>query len=189
MRDWICFFSQTGSEIHNLSNALGRYPDAVVTNKQNTDGVSKDLLTITTFRTQKLNRTIWYQLPVKPAVADYEQVLSKFNNPVVTLHGYLRIIPPEICKKYEMYNLHPGLIDKHPSLKGYNPQERAFREGYKLAGCVIHRVVPEVDAGEILLSQGVFIEHKSLNEVYQSLHGVALDLWKSFFTAYNILKD
>ena len=87
MRDWICFFSQTGSEIHNLSNALGRYPDAVVTNKQNTDGVSKDLLTITTFRTQKLNRTIWYQLPVKPAVADYEQVLSKFNNPVVTLHG------------------------------------------------------------------------------------------------------
>ncbi|NBP00996.1 MAG: hypothetical protein EBU90_12835 [Proteobacteria bacterium] len=187
MRPWIAFFSQTGTEINKICTNLGIYPDAIITNRITTDRVNKDLLTTSTFRENKLNRTIWYMLPAKPTVENYMEVLSHFENPVITLHGYLRIIPKQICEKYEIYNLHPGLIDKYPLLKGFNPQERAFKDGYKLAGCVIHKVVPEVDAGEILMSQGVSIENKTLNEVYESLHNVAFDLWKSFFTAYNIL--
>lgn len=187
MRPWITFFSQTGAEINNLCNALGIYPDAVITNKQDTENINKDLLSTTTFREHKLNRTVWYVLPQKPTAENYLQVLSAFDNPVITLHGYLRIIPKEVCEKYEIYNLHPGLIDKYPSLKGFNPQERAFVEGYKLAGCVIHKVVPEVDTGEILMSQGVDIEDLDLPGVYKALQGVAFDLWKSFFKAYNIL--
>lgn len=189
MRPWVTFFSQTGTEINNLCKALEIYPDAVITNRPTTEGINPSLLSTTTFREHKLNRTIWYMIPSKPDLQTYENILSQYDNPVVTLHGYLRIVPKAICEKYEIYNLHPGLIDKYPSLKGYNPQERAFKEGYKLAGCVIHRVVPEVDAGEIMMSQGVSIESKTLNEVYKSLHDVAFDLWKSFFTAYNILKD
>lgn len=189
MRPWITFFSQTGTEINNLCRETGIYPDAIVTNKQDTENINKDLLNTTAFRTHKLNRTIWYVLPQKPTGEDYLKILSYFKNPVVTLHGFLRIIPKEVCERYEIYNLHPGLIDKFPSLKGFNPQERAFRDGYKLAGCVIHRVIPEVDAGQILMSQGVSIENKTLDEVYETLHKTALDLWKSFFTAYNILKD
>lgn len=187
MRPWITFFSQTGTEINNLCKALEIYPDTVITNRTDTEGINKDLLTTTTFREHKLNRTIWYMLPNKPSKENYLEVLSHFENPVITLHGYLRIIPKEVCEKYEIYNLHPGLIDKYPSLKGFNPQERAFTQGYKLAGCVIHKVVPEVDAGEIMLSQGVSIEGKKLNEVYNSLHDVAFGLWKSFFKGYNIL--
>lgn len=187
MRPWITFFSQTGSEIHNVSNALGIYPDAVITNKSSLAGINKDFLSTLQFREHKLNKTILFLLPAKPVVSDYLKIFKEFNNPVVTLHGYLRIIPKEICEKYEIYNLHPGLIDKYPSLKGFNPQERAFLEGYNLAGCVIHKVVPEVDAGEIIMSQGISIEQKKLKEVYESLHNVAFDLWKSFFTAYNIL--
>jgi len=188
MRPWVTFFSQTGTEIHNLSNALGIYPDVVATNNQNYSTINSYLRSVTEFRTHKLNREIWYDLPSKPFVNDYENILSKFDRPVVTLHGYLRIIPKEICEKYEIYNLHPGLIDKYPSLKGFNPQERAFTEGYKLAGCVIHKVVPEVDAGEILLSQGISIEELRLDEVYEALHDTAFDLWRSFFTAYKILE-
>lgn len=188
MRPWIAFFSQTGSEIHNLSNALGIYPNAVITNKNVFTDINKDFLSTLQFREHKLNETILHSLPAKPVASNYLKILKEFNNPVITLHGYLRIIPKEICEKYEIYNLHPGLIDKFPSLKGFNPQERAFREGYKLAGCVIHKVVPEVDAGKIMMSQGISIEQKNLNEVYESLHDVAFDLWKSFFTAYNILK-
>lgn len=188
MRNWICFFSQTGSEIHNLCNSLGTYPNAIVTNKQDHGTTNQDLINTTAFRSHKLNCNIWHQLPAKPTVADYEQVLSEFNNPVITLHGYLRIMPAEICNKYDIYNLHPGLINKFPSLKGFNPQERAFKEGYKLAGCVIHKVVPEVDAGEILLSQGTSIENKNLQEVHDALKTVALDLWKSLFTGYRILE-
>lgn len=186
-RSWICYYSQTGTEIYNLSNAIGIYPDAIVTNGSNLEAMNKDLLAQIQFREHKLNRTLLYFLPHKPVTSDYEKILSRYNNPVITLHGYLRIIPKEICEKYEIYNLHPGLINKFPSLKGFNPQERAFREGYKLAGCVIHRVVPEVDAGEILLSQGISIEGMTLPQVYHTLHNVALDLWKSLFAGYKIL--
>jgi len=187
MRPWVAFFSQTGTEIYNLCKTLEIYPDGIITNRHTTDGINKELIGLTTFREYKLNRTIWYMLPSRPTLESYNNILSQYTNPVITLHGYLRIMPKEICEKYEIYNLHPGLIDKYPSLKGFNPQERAFKEGYKFAGCVIHRVVPEVDAGEILMSQGISIENKNLNEVYETLHNVAFDLWKSFFTAYNIL--
>ena len=189
MRPWIAFFSQTGTEIANLCQSLGTYPDAIVTNKQDITGVNKDLINITSFREHKLNQTIWHLLPSKPSIDDYLTILSHFDKPVITLHGYLRIIPKVICEKYEIYNLHPGLIDKFPELKGFNPQERAYKENYKLAGCVIHRVVPEVDAGEILLSQGISIEGLNQNQVYEKLHETAFDLWKSFFTGYKILEN
>lgn len=187
MRPWIAFFSQTGTEIHGLSNALGVYPDIIVTNKPDLKNVNKELLCTTQFREHKLNKTILEFLPNKPEASHYLKILKCFDNPVVTLHGFLRIIPKEICDQFEIYNLHPGLIDKFPSLKGFNPQERAFIEGYKLAGCVIHRVTPGVDEGEILMSQGVSIEGMDLNGVYDALRDTALDLWKSFFTAYKIL--
>jgi folate-dependent phosphoribosylglycinamide formyltransferase PurN len=188
MRPWVTFFSQTGTEINNICNTLGVYPDAIITNRLTTEGVNPNLLSTTTFREHKLNRTIWYMLPLKPDVQAYENILSHYDNPVVTLHGYLRIIPKAICEKYEIYNLHPGLIDKYPELKGFNPQERAFKGGYDLAGCVIHKVIPEVDAGELIMGQGVSIKNKTLDEVYAALHACASDLWKSFFTAYNILE-
>lgn len=187
MRPWITFFSQTGTEIYNLCRGLGVYPDAIITNRHTMEGINKELVCLTTFREYKLNRTIWYMLPNKPTLESYNNVLSQYENPIITLHGYLRILPKEICEKYEIYNLHPGLIDKYPELKGVNPQDRAFKEGHKIAGCVIHKVVPEVDAGEIIISQGTSIENKNLNEVYEILHDTAFDLWKSFFTAYNIL--
>jgi len=188
MRPWVTFFTQTGTEIYNLSNELGIYPDAIITNRSELKGINEKLLELIKFREHKLNTTILHFLPNKPVIIDYLEILKKFNNPVITLHGYLRILPEPICKQYEIYNLHPGLIDKYPALKGYNPQERAFTEGYKLAGCVIHRVVPEVDEGEILISQGTCIEKLDLPGVYNALHGVAFDLWKSFFKTYKMLE-
>jgi len=187
-RPWIAFFSQTGTEIYDLSNAFGVYPDCIVHNKFNNNGINQKLIELTTFRATKLNMLhCWQHIPPNPDLLSYQNILSRYNNPIITLHGYLRIIPKEICEKYEIYNLHPGLIDKFPSLKGFNPQERAFTEGYKLAGCVIHKVTPGVDEGEILMSQGVSIEGMTLDGVYNALRHTALDLWKSFFTAYKIL--
>ena len=77
MRPWIAFFSQTGTEIYDLSNALGVYPDCVILNKHNTDGVNKKLIELTTFRATKLNMThCWCHIPPKPELIDYKNVLS-----------------------------------------------------------------------------------------------------------------
>ena len=41
---WIAFFSQTGSEIANISRQIKRWPDLVVTNKQDNKNLNIDLL-------------------------------------------------------------------------------------------------------------------------------------------------
>lgn len=189
MRPWITFFSQTGNEIYNLTNALGSYPDAIITNKQTTDDVNKGLLELTKFRSQKLNQTIWYTIPTKPTVEDYKKVLNKFKNPIITLHGYLRIIPKAICDKYEIYNLHPGLINKYPELKGFNPQERAFKGKYEDGGCVIHKVTPGVDEGQIVASGEISLDGLNLADTYCALKDCALETWINFIREHKILES
>ena len=40
MRPWCCFFSQTGTDIYNLSEKLGRSPDVIVTNRQDLTSIN-----------------------------------------------------------------------------------------------------------------------------------------------------
>ena len=37
MMKWIAFFSQTGAEIADISESLGRWPDLLITNKRPAD--------------------------------------------------------------------------------------------------------------------------------------------------------
>ena len=44
-------------------------------------------------------------------------------------------------------NIHPSLL---PSFKGANAIKMAIESGVKITGCTIHRVVKEIDSGEII---------------------------------------
>ena len=169
--NWVAFFSQTGSEIVNICEEINRWPDLIVTNRM--DGFDK----INPKLTQRILNGKQRMLMVekKPPVHRYDEAIR--TGSVVTLHGWLRIIPEEICSKYQIYNGHPGLITKYPELKGKDPQERAFEGKYETAGSVIHKVVPEVDAGTVLEEKEINIKGMSLDEVYKSLHVVSTDLW------------
>lgn len=167
-RVWIAFFSQTGSEIVELAEKLGRWPDVVVTNDR-----PSHLRTIH----PKIEDSRYIILPNQPTVKDYEDLLSLFDKPIITLHGWLRVMPPEICDAYEMYNGHPGLITVYPELKGKDPQLRAFKGGYETAGCVLHKVTAGVDEGEILDSMEINIKGLTLDEVFLNLREVSSLLW------------
>ena len=139
-RPWVTLFSQTGAEIADISESLGRWPDLIITNKR-----PNHLRTID-------SRIVEYgytELPNIPTLEDIENVLK--DNAIITLHGWLRIMPPDICEKYLIYNGHPGLITKYPELKGKDPQVRAFEGKYPIAGAVIHKVVAGVDEGKVIL--------------------------------------
>jgi phosphoribosylglycinamide formyltransferase-1 len=68
---------------------------------------------------------------------------------LVVLAGFMRIVPTEMVEKFEgrMINIHPSLL---PAFKGLHAQRQALEAGVKFAGCTVHYVVPEVDAGEII---------------------------------------
>lgn len=188
-RPWIAFFSQTGTEIYNLIKDLNVFPDCIVTNQQQTEKINKNLIDTVKFREHKLNlKNAWEFIPKNPSLRDYSNILKNFDNPIITLHGFLRIVPKKVCEKYEIYNLHPGLITKYPELKGFNPQERAFLHGHSTAGCVIHKVVPEVDEGPIVKTGQVLIEGLALPDIYKKLHDLAFLLWKRFITEDKILE-
>jgi folate-dependent phosphoribosylglycinamide formyltransferase PurN len=79
-----------------------------------------------------------------------------------------------------MYNGHPGLITKYPELKGKDPQIRAFQGNYNTGGCVIHKVTPGVDEGEVLMEREIGIRLLDLNETFRKLHDTSVDMWVEF---------
>lgn len=174
-RYWCACFSQTGSEILEISNQLGFLPDVIVYNANILDykKINKQLIE----QLIKENKSLTV-ITVKPTVEDYKEIFTA--NSIITLHGWLRIIPPEICNQFEIYNGHPGLINKYSILKGKDPQEKAFKLGLKTSGCVIHKVTKEVDAGEILDLTEVSIENLKLDTIINKLHDESVKLWIKF---------
>ena len=168
-RPWVTLFSQTGAEIADISESLGRWPDLIITNKR-----PNHLRTID-------SRIVEYgytELPNIPTLEDIENVLK--DNAIITLHGWLRIMPPDICEKYLIYNGHPGLITKYPELKGKDPQVRAFEGKYPVAGAVIHRVVAGVDEGRVIMEEKFNAMNLSLDELFRILRDRSLFMWTNF---------
>ena len=191
-KPWICFFSQTGTEIVDLVERLGRLPDRIITNErpENLRQINKQILSWGNIE------EILYYTPNKPTVEDYERLLSKFDNPVITLHGWLRVIPPELCEKYTMFNGHPGLITDYPELKGKDPQVRAFADinKYKVIGSVIHRVTEEIDGGEVVVIaeqavEGSPLKINSIDGMFNVCTALSLITWLSFFRNSDIILE
>jgi phosphoribosylglycinamide formyltransferase-1 len=51
-----------------------------------------------------------------------------------------------------MLYIHPSLL---PSFPGLEPQAQALRAGVKISGATVHFVIPETDAGPILMQGAV----------------------------------
>tara|TARA_B100001093_G_scaffold104826_1_gene97082 strand:- start:1539 stop:2066 length:528 start_codon:yes stop_codon:yes gene_type:complete len=170
MRPWIAFFSQTGSEIANLSEQLGRWPDVIVVNERKVERVIDSRLQ---------NKKVVF-VSNRPTESELINILQWFETPIITLHGWLRIMPPEICETYEIYNGHPGLITTYPELKGKDPQVRAINAGYKVLGCVLHKVSAGVDEGEIILSDSFSSKGLVESDIFRILSETSLKLWSNF---------
>ena len=167
---WLAFFSQTGSEINEVSKKLGRYPDVCFTNKASTDGINKELL-------EHTNISFTCK---KPVADDYFNYIGRAENTLVTLNGWLRIVPGAVCDRYRIFNGHPGFIAKYPELKGKDPQQKAIDLKLPTSGCIIHRVTSEVDSGEVVLAHEIPISRLTPDEVFTVLHDLSVNLWVKF---------
>lgn len=176
MAKWLAFFSQTGSEIVNISKEIGRVPDLIVTN--NDEGGYRGTMWHPGIR--ELGTTIMYAQ--HDGIMNYMRSNSTYpaDDTIITLHGYLRIIPADICNKYEMYNGHPALITHYPELKGKDPQDRTWSGDYKIIGSVVHKVTEGVDEGEILSSVAYTNRSESKDELYSKLKQSSLEAWLWF---------
>ena len=182
---WVAFFSQTGSEIVNISKAIDKWPDVIVTNKQSRFGVNDELLSVVE---ATINRYV--TLPEFPKEIDYLKVADILGYSIldenwrdevlITLHGYLRILPPDFTKSSNIYNGHPGLITKHPELKGLDPQKKAWNESHIRIGCVIHRATSELDSGEVVAEKMIHNNFETFVDMLDALHVASSELWINF---------
>ena len=182
---WVAFFSQTGSEIVNISKTIDQWPDVIVTNKQSRFGINDELLSVVE---STINRYV--TLPEFPKEIDYLKVADilgysildeKWQDEVlITLHGYLRILPPDFTKSSNIFNGHPGAIHIHPELKGLNPQKKAWKENHIRVGCVIHKVIPELDDGPIVEKCLINNNFETFIDFVDALHVASSELWINF---------
>jgi phosphoribosylglycinamide formyltransferase 1 len=72
----------------------------------------------------------------------------------VIMAGWMRIVTPVLINAFpdRLLNIHPSLL---PSFQGIRAVEQALAAGVKLTGCTVHLVVPEVDAGAIIMQAAV----------------------------------
>jgi phosphoribosylglycinamide formyltransferase 1 len=84
-------------------------------------------------------------------------VLKQHRVDLVCLAGYLRLLSPYFVAAFpqRILNIHPSLL---PSFPGLESQKQAFDYGVKIAGCSVHFVDENLDAGPILVQAAVPVE-------------------------------
>lgn len=170
---WVAMFSQTGSEIKNLIGSGNGAPDKIVTNNS--------------------NDMEWkHNVDAQFLPHDTIEALLEVAEPCfITLHGYLRIISADIANRHFVYNGHPGLIDKHPELRGKDPQKKLWTNTlngiiYPTVGSVVHKVTDKVDDPSTIVTRAEVTNTCTLEgELYNVLRYTSLAAWVAFMQGRN----
>src|SRR5580692_4007441 len=83
-------------------------------------------------------------------------VLQENKVDLVCLAGYMRLLSPYFVAAFPnaILNIHPSLL---PSFPGLESQRQALEYGVKFAGCTVHFVDENLDAGPIVLQAVVAV--------------------------------
>jgi phosphoribosylglycinamide formyltransferase-1 len=85
-----------------------------------------------------------------------QSALDQHKVDLICLGGFMRLLTAEFVQRWfgRMLNIHPSLL---PSFPGLDPQGQALRAGVKISGATVHFVIPETDAGPIVMQGAVAV--------------------------------
>ncbi len=85
---------------------------------------------------------------------DLQKALEQAEIELIALAGFMRLMTPNFVDRWRdrMINIHPSLL---PAYRGLNTHERALADGVRIAGCTVHFVRSEMDAGPIIAQAAV----------------------------------
>ena len=109
---------------------------------------------------------------------DFDQSLiasiDRVEPDIVILAGFMRILTPEFVNHFanKLVNIHPSLL---PKFTGTNTHQRAIDAKEQWHGASIHFVIPELDAGPVILQGRLPIGEEDTAESLQSrIHKICL---------------
>ncbi len=126
----------------------------------------------------------WSPPPGQLAAADsrraWEQQLCEAvqaaGADLVVLAGWDRLLTGPLLRAYpqKIINLHPALPGALPGLRAIERAHRAFAQGGPAwTGAMVHRVTPEVDAGEVIAFEAIaLVAGEPLAELEARVHAV-----------------
>jgi phosphoribosylglycinamide formyltransferase-1 len=150
--------SGRGSNMAALIEAA-RAPDfpaeivTVISNRADAGGLEKAAA-------QGIPTTVIESKPFGTDRAGFEAVLQRAldekNVELICLGGFMRLFTAEFVQRWygRMLNIHPSLL---PSFPGLDPHGQALGAGVKISGATVHFVIPETDAGPILMQGAVAV--------------------------------
>lgn len=90
---------------------------------------------------------------------------------LVVLAGFLTIFDEQVYQAFpnRILNVHPALIPSFcgKGFYGLHVHEAALQKGVKLSGATVHIVIPECDAGPIVLQKAVEVKQDDTPETLQ----------------------
>jgi len=150
--------SGRGSNFEALADSIsaGRIPNAeiaiVVSNREGAPGIDRA-------RARGLATRVIPSKGLEREPYDRQVVaaLHEANVDLVCLAGYMRLLSPHFVAVFpqRILNIHPSLL---PSFPGLESQKQALDYGVKFAGCTVHFVDENLDAGPIVLQAVVPVE-------------------------------
>src|SRR5690242_14715489 len=143
--------SGRGSNFEALADsvAAGRIPNAeiavVVSNREGAPGIDRA-------KARGIPAKVIPSKGLEREVYD-RQVAAALNEArvgLVCLAGYMRLLSPYFVAAFpqRILNIHPSLL---PSFPGLESQRQALEYGVKFAGCTVHFVDENLDAGPIIV--------------------------------------
>ena len=87
--------------------------------------------------------------------AAMQPALDRHGIDLICLGGFMRLFTAEFVQRWygRMLNIHPSLV----LFSGLDPHGQALSAGVKISGATVHFVIPETDAGPILMQGAVAV--------------------------------
>jgi len=94
------------------------------------------------------------------------QIIDSYEPDLIVLAGFMRILSDAFVEQFEgkLINIHPALLPKY---KGLNTHQRALDSGDTEHGASVHFVIPELDAGTVIIQGIVPIKENDTAEALQ----------------------
>ncbi|MCB0204875.1 MAG: phosphoribosylglycinamide formyltransferase, partial [Anaerolineae bacterium] len=92
---------------------------------------------------------------------DLARLVAAFQPDLIVLAGWMLILSPLFLSRFpgQVINLHPALPGQFPGTHAIERAYAAFQRGeIDHTGVMVHWVIPQIDAGEVLASAPVAIE-------------------------------
>lgn len=100
--------------------------------------------------------------------------LKNFHPDLCVLAGYMLVVGPELCQKYNMINLHPAAPDG-PKGTWQEVIWKLIADGTKETGVMMHLVTPELDRGPVVTYCRFPIRGKAFDKYWETIRGRSIE--------------